>query len=73
MEYNMAAQIIQIEDHYPHYLSEVICIKCYKRWYACRPVYTLLKELVCPDCNEKGYAIETGQPIGEEYLKPCRD
>ena len=59
------------KNEYPSEVSEVICIKCGLRFMSYRPVYTLLKEIVCVNCG-KGYVIETGQRIGEDYLEPCR-
>lgn len=47
----------------PHKVSEVICVKCGKRWICVRPEITLLKNIVCPECNNSGYAIETGETI----------
>ena len=52
-----------IEDNLPHEISEVICLKCLKRWIAVYPEETLLKELQCPQCEEQGYVIKTGQII----------
>ena len=55
-------KIIDINDNIQHKVTEVICIKCYKRWIAVRPVNTKLKDLECPNCS-KGYVIETGEII----------
>ena len=52
--------IIRIEKNIPHTVSEVICVKCGKRWICVRPEDTLLKEIECPDCGS-GYVIETGE------------
>lgn len=59
------------EDNLPHTVSEVICVKCGKRWLALRPSVTRLKELECPECNQQGFVIETGQPLDD--LKQCDD
>lgn len=56
--------IIPIEKNEPHTVSEVICVKCCKRWIAVRPSDVLLKELECPNCGQ-GYVIETGQELKE--------
>ena len=56
------SKIIDINDNIQHKVTEVICIKCYKRWIAVRPVNTKLKDLECPHCG-KGYVIETGEII----------
>ena len=53
---------IDINENIPHKVSEVICIKCYKRWIAVRPVNTKLADLECPNCG-KGCVIETGEII----------
>ena len=49
-----------IDKNRPHSVSEVICVKCGKRWVCVRPEKTLLKHIECPDCGQ-GYVIETGQ------------
>ena len=53
---------IDINENVPHKVSEVICIRCYKRWIAVRPVKTKLADLECSNCG-KGYIIETGEII----------
>lgn len=52
--------IFSIDEHKPHKVSEVICVKCGKRWVAVRPLGVLLKELECKVCGQ-GYVIETGE------------
>lgn len=54
--------IYYIDELLPHTVSEVICVKCSKRWIAVRPTDTLLKDLECEVCGE-GFVIETGQVI----------
>lgn len=55
-------------------VSEVICLRCYKRWKAVRPVQTRLDELECPNCGYSGYAIETGETtMAEELLQMGTD
>lgn len=56
---------VNINDNKPHKASEVICINCKYRWIAVRPIATLLKELECPNCNNQGYVIETGEIMEE--------
>ena len=58
--------IIDIYDYKPHDVSEVVCLKCLKRWIAVRPSDVWLKNLECPCCGEVGYTIETGQTMEEE-------
>lgn len=53
-------KIVYFEDYTEHKVSEVICVKCLKRWICVRPSKTLLIELECPNCGS-GYVIETGQ------------
>lgn len=51
-------------------VSQVICLYCLRRWIACRPVETPLVDLECPDCQQQGKVIETGEiSITEELLK----
>ena len=51
-------------------VSQVICLRCFRRWISARPVSTRLDELECPDCGQQGYAIETGETsVAEELLK----
>lgn len=57
--------IVNIEEGMPHKISEVICVKCLKRWLCVRPLNTWLKEIECLNCGA-GYVIETGQIIEEE-------
>lgn len=57
------SNIINFDEHIPHKVSEVICVKCGKRWISVRPTRTRLKELECPQCNEQGFVIETGEEI----------
>ena len=54
-----------IEEKQPHKVSEVICVKCGKRWIAVRSETTMLKELECSNCG-RGYVIETGEELDKE-------
>jgi hypothetical protein len=54
-------EIIDIDSHLPHRVSEVICVHCGKRWLAVRPITARLKSLECPECTNQGYVIETGE------------
>jgi ribosomal protein S27E len=49
-----------IDERKPHSVSEVICVRCGKRWISVRPEITLLKKIECEKCGA-GYVIETGQ------------
>jgi DNA-directed RNA polymerase subunit RPC12/RpoP len=55
-------KVADIDARKPHSVSEVICVKCGKRWISVRPERTLLKHLRCENCG-KGYVIETGQVL----------
>jgi Zn finger protein HypA/HybF involved in hydrogenase expression len=57
------SKVIDINELSPHKVSEVICLKCLKRWLAVRPKQTKLKDLECPQCGEQGYVIETGETL----------
>jgi hypothetical protein len=59
-----ADRIVDITDGFYHEISELICLKCRKRWIAARPEGTLLKDIECPK-HHVGFAIETGQKIEE--------
>ncbi len=54
--------IVQLDEYRPHKVSEVICVRCGKRWISVRPAGTLLKEIECPECGE-GFVIETGEEL----------
>mgnify|MGYP002524631793 CR=1 FL=1 len=58
---NKNVKLIDFESNLPHIVTEVICIRCKKRWISTRPTVVLLKELQCPKCKKKGFVIETGQ------------
>ena len=50
-------------------VSQVICLRCFRRWISARPLETKLEELECPDCGLQGFAIETGETsVAEELL-----
>lgn len=53
---------IDINKNKPHKVSEVICVKCGKRWIAARPKETKLHQLECKACG-KGFVIETGEEM----------
>lgn len=57
---------INIEENMPHKVSEVICVKCLKRWIAVRLCSSKLKDLECVGCHQQGYVIETGE-VFEEF------
>lgn len=55
-------KVREMSDYKPHIVSEVICIKCFKRWIAVRPEATKLRDLECENCGA-GYVIESGERI----------
>ena len=57
-------KVVRIERRMPHIASEVMCVKCLKRWYAVRPEVTRLVDLECENCGP-GYVIETGEQVME--------
>ena len=59
-------KILDFTEYKPHKVSEVVCLKCLKRWIAVRPFETKLIALQCPGCKMQGYAIETGEEIDED-------
>ena len=63
----MSDNVIPIDRNESFHVSEVICIKCSKRFICARPAGLLLKQLECYACNEVGYIIETGECIDNVY------
>ena len=57
--------LTDISDYRPHVVSEVMCVKCLRRWIAVRPVEVWLKDLHCPTCGP-GFVVNTGQVIKGE-------
>ena len=58
--------ITPIEEKMPHKVSEVICVRCCRRWIAVRPECVPLKDLECPGCGKTGGVIETGEEIDDQ-------
>ena len=57
-----------------HKVSQVICLSCFRRWIAARPIDTRLDELECPDCHQQGIVIETGETsVAEDLLKQMKE
>lgn len=54
--------ITYLDDYRPHKMSEVICVKCGKRWISVRPVNVYLSDIDCPNCGP-GYVIETSESL----------
>lgn len=51
-----------IKDDTEYEVSELICLKCLKRWMGVYPSELPLKDLEC-NCGEIGYVIKTGQTL----------
>lgn len=62
----MSDNVIEFESSLLYKASEIVCLKCLHRWIAVRPEGVLLKKLECPNCGERGFAIETGEEMPEE-------
>ena len=61
-----------LEENLPHEVSEVICLKCLKRWIAVYPERTLLKDLECT-CGQVDYVIKTGQTLIDNECDRCQN
>ncbi len=59
------SSIVNIEENLPHKVSEVICVKCCRRWIAARPAVVKLRDLECPSCGGFGGVIETGEVLDD--------
>ncbi len=57
--------VIPFEALMPHKVSEVVCVKCGKRWICVRPEKLLLKDIECPNCGP-GFVVETGEDLEED-------
>ena len=61
---NNDLEIVSNEAYLEHEVSELICLKCLRRWTGVYPVRALLKDLKC-QCGCKGFVIKTGQTLPE--------
>lgn len=59
------SKLIELDDYRPHKVSELICVRCGKRFIGCRPVGLKLKDIDCEDCGP-GFIIETGEVFDDE-------
>lgn len=57
--------VTNLDEYRPHAVSEVVCLKCLKRWLAVRPASVWLKDIECPNCGP-GFVINTGQDLTED-------
>ena len=66
-------KIRDINENAEHIISEVVCLKCLRRWIAERPHGTMLIDLECPQCHEQGYTIETGEELMCALCQDCKN
>ena len=53
-------------------VSELICLKCLKRWIGVYPADVLLKDVECK-CGAVGFVVKTGQTLPDEnQCETCR-
>lgn len=57
---------IDFNANRPHEVTELICLRCLKRWIGVYPLGVLLKNIECPNCGEDGAVIKTGQNLEED-------
>lgn len=55
--------IVDINENKPHFIAELMCVRCTNRWIGVVPEELWLKELVCPKCSVRGAVIKTGQDL----------
>lgn len=66
------AKVIDISANEPHKSSELICVRCCKRWFGVRHADVFLKEIECPYCKILGGVIETGEDMRvRDNIKPA--
>lgn len=66
-------EIIDITANQQHEVFEAMCIKCYKRWFACVPYYAEpMKDWECHHCKQVGGIIRTGQPLDDNVPSDIR-
>ena len=53
--------ITDIDAYEPHYTGELICVRCGHRGVHTWNTKVWLKDLYCPNCQEPGFMIGTGQ------------
>lgn len=63
-------KIIDIDAMEPHLTGELICVRCGYRYIGTWNAKVYMKDLYCPNCQEPGYTIGTGQ-IMESQLNNC--
>ena len=59
---------VDIDEDSMDMLQELICLKCYHRYYHIHAPNELLSEMKCTKCKEKGYVISTGQIFDDEFM-----
>ncbi len=63
--------IVDINKNKPHEVAELICLKCYCRWYGAYNKEIQLRNIICPNCGVPGFVIKTGQTIELIREKAC--
>jgi len=59
---------VNIDENSMDMLQELICLKCYHRYYHIHAPNELLSDMECSKCGEKGYVISTGQIFDDEFI-----
>lgn len=54
-------KVIDIDAMEPHLTGELICVRCGYRYIGCWNEKVWLKDLYCPNCQQPGFTIGTGQ------------
>ena len=52
----------------PHEVSELVCLRCLRRWIGVYPIRLHLKDMEC-QCGAIGYVIKTGQTYEESEVE----
>lgn len=54
-------KVIDIDVMEPHLTGELICVRCGYRYIGTWNAKVPMKDLYCPNCQEPGFTIGTGQ------------
>ena len=63
--YNFIDRDDDNEEGLPHEVSELICLRCFRRRITVYPTSLLLADMEC-ECGAVGFLIKTGQTLPEE-------
>lgn len=64
-------KVVDIDCMEPHLTGELICLVCGYRYIGTWNEKVWLKELYCPNCQQKGFNIGTGQILEAAYSPDC--